>query len=208
MSIPVFIDIERRTQDMGRIVVSTNMTLDGTSQDPTGEEGTDHGGWFLRISGQDRDAWEAVLFEEAKNISAYLIGGRSYEWFAQRWVPRQGKTADLLNGLPKHVVRGHEGRTDWGPTTVIDGDLASAVAQLKTDIDGDIAVYASYQLLHALLELGVVDEVRVTLFPHVAGGGGRLFRDLTHPVRLDLTEVKHVGDQLVRLAYDVEVPVT
>lgn len=190
---------------MGRIVVSTNMTLDGTSQDPTGEEGTDHGGWFLGISGPDRDAWQAVLLEEAKTVSAYLIGGRSYEWFAQRWVPRQGEMADLMNGLPKHVVRTHEGRTDWGPTTVVDGDLSSAVARLKADVDGDIAVYASYELLQALLELGVVDEVRVIVFPHVAGGGGRLFWDLTSAVRLHLTQVQPIGHQLVRLAYDVEV---
>jgi dihydrofolate reductase len=193
---------------MGRVMISTNMTLDGTTQDPTGEEGSQRGGWFLRISGTDRDAWDAVLREESQHSSAYLIGGRSYEWFAKRWATRGGEIADLLNGLPKFVVRTHKGRTDWGPTTVVAGDLATEVARLKGEIYGDIVVYASYELLHALLEQSLVDEVRVIVFPHVAGGGGRLFKDLAKPVRLHLTNAKPVGDQLVRLIYDVvESPV-
>jgi dihydrofolate reductase len=193
---------------MGRVVISTNMTLDGTTRDPTGEEGSQRGGWFLRITGDDRDAWDAVLMKESEHSSAYLIGGRSYEWFAKRWVPRRDEMADLVNGVPKYVVRTHEGRTDWGPTTVVDGNLATAVTRLKAEIDGDIVVYASYELLHALLELGLVDEVRVIVFPHVAGGGGRLFKDLANPVRLHLTKVEPVGDQLVHLVYDVESPIT
>lgn len=188
---------------MGRIVISTNLTLDGTSQDPTGEEGSKQGGWFLGISGTDRDAWEAVLLAEAKELSAYLIGGRSYEWFAKRWVSRGGELADLLNGLPKYVVRSHEGRTDWGPTTVLSGDLAASVAGLKESVAGEIAVYASYELVQSLLELGMVDEVRLVVFPQVAGGGGRLFRELGDSVGLDLTRVEQVGSHLVRLCYDV-----
>jgi dihydrofolate reductase len=188
---------------MGRIVISTNLTLDGTTQDPTGEEGTEPGGWFLQISGEDRSAWEAILLDETKNVSAYLIGGRSYEWFARRWVPRKGEMADLLNGKPKYVVRTHEGRTDWGPTTVIVGDLGTAVAGLKSSIDGEIAVIASFELVQSLLELGLVDEVRVNVFPQVAGGGGRLFRDLSSSLGLELTRVERVGEQLVHLCYDV-----
>jgi dihydrofolate reductase len=188
---------------MGSIVISTNLTLDGTSQDPTGEEGTEHGGWFLSISGEDRSAWEALLLDETKNLSAYLIGGRSYEWFAQRWVSRKGELADLLNGKPKHVVRSQAGRTDWGPTTVIAGDLGTAVADLKASIDGEIVVYASFELVQSLLELGLVDEVRVFVFPQVAGGGGRLFRDLSSSLDLELTRVEQVGEQLVHLCYDV-----
>ena len=67
-------DHRPQESDMGRIVISTNLTLDGTSDDPTGEEGTTRGGWFGAISGEDREAWEAVLLAEARNLSAYLIG--------------------------------------------------------------------------------------------------------------------------------------
>ena len=62
---------------MGRIVVSTNVTLDGISQDPTGEEGFEHGGWFLRISEADRAAWAQAELEEALHAAALLLGGRS-----------------------------------------------------------------------------------------------------------------------------------
>ena len=188
---------------MGRIIISTNLTLDGTSDDPTGEEGSTRGGWFLGISGADREAWEAVLLAEARNLSAYLIGGRSYEWFAQRWVSRHGELADLLNGLPKYVVRSRAGRTDWGPTTDLAGDLAAAVADLKRSVDGEIGVYASAQLVQSLLELGLVDEVRLIVFPQLAGGGGKLFRGSSGTVGLDLTRVEQVGSHLVQLCYDV-----
>ena len=191
---------------MGRIVISTNLTLHGTSDDPTGEDGTTRGGWFGAISGEDRDAWEAVLLAEARNLSAYLIGARSYEWFAQRWVSRPGELADLLNALPKHVVRTRRGRTDWGPTTDVTGDLAVSVAELKRSVDGEIAVYGSAQLVQALLELGLVDELRLVVFPQLAGGGGRLFRGTSAPVGLDLTRVEQVGAHLVQLCYDVRPP--
>jgi dihydrofolate reductase len=189
---------------MGRIVVSTNVTLDGISQDPTGEEGFEHGGWFLKMSEADRAAWAEAELVEVRQAAALLLGGRSYEWFAPRWVGREGEMGERLTALPKYVVRSHEGRSDWGPTTVVDGDVAEAVARLKDDTDGDVLVYASYELVHALLESGLVDAVHVIVFPHVLGSGGRLFHDLTRAVPLHLTGVERVGAELVRLAYDVE----
>ncbi|HYS39154.1 MAG TPA: hypothetical protein VEO01_26350 [Pseudonocardiaceae bacterium] len=75
---------------MGRIVISTNSTIDGISQDPTGEEGFEFGGWFTRIADTDREAWAKAEFEEALDTAAILVGGRSYEWFAERWVGRPG----------------------------------------------------------------------------------------------------------------------
>ena len=186
---------------MGRIVVSTNVTLDGISQDPTGEEGFEHGGWFLKSAELDRAAWAEVELEEARHASALLLGGRSYEWFAPRWVGREGEMGERLAALPKYVVRSREGRSDWGPTTVLDD--VEAVAKLKVDVSGDILVYASYELVHALLEDGLVDAVHVIVFPHALGSGGRLFHDLTRSVPLHLTAVEQVGQELVRLSYDV-----
>ncbi|MER7559516.1 dihydrofolate reductase family protein [Nocardioides sp. NPDC126508] len=188
---------------MGRIIISTNVTLDGVSQDPTGEEKSDVGGWFLEISGSDRDAWAALEHEEAKNTAAYLLGARSYEWFASRWVGRQDAWATLLNGTPKYVVRSGAGRSDWGPTTALDGEVGAAVRDLKARIDGDIVVYASYQLVEALLAEGMVDEIRLVVFPSVNGGGGRLFDSAR--ARLSLREARPLGTSLVYLNYDVEV---
>jgi dihydrofolate reductase len=192
-----------RRADMGRIVVSTNMTLDGISQDPTGEEGFKFGGWFVRISDEDRDAWAKAEFEEALGTEAYLLGGRSYEWFAQRWVGRDGAWAEHMQSVPKYVVRSTPGRSDWGPTTVLEGDVLDEVSKLRQTVAGDIVVYASYQLVHALLEHDLVDEVRLIVFPCVVGSGGRLFPELTDSMALRLCNVETVGEGLVRLAYQL-----
>lgn len=188
---------------MGRIVVSTNVSLDGISQDPTGEEGFKFGGWFVQISDEDRAAWASTELEEALGTDAYLLGGRSYEWFAQRWVGRDGAWAERMQSLPKYVVRSTPGRSDWGPTTVIEGDVLDEVSKLKQTVAGDIVVYASYQLVHALLEHDLVDEVRLIVFPRVVGSGGRVFPDLNHGKALRLSNVETVGEGLVRLTYQL-----
>ena len=105
---------------MGRFVVSANVTLDGIGQDPTGEEGFKLGGRFQMTDG-DCEAWAKTEYNEALCADAYLLGGRTYEWFAQRWVEREGAWARRLRELPKYVVRSTGGRSDWGPTTVLRG---------------------------------------------------------------------------------------
>jgi dihydrofolate reductase len=192
-----------RRAEMGRIVVSTNMTLDGISQDPTGEEGFKFGGWFVQISDEDREAWAKTEFEEALGTEAYLLGGRSYEWFAQRWVGRDGGWAERMESLPKYVVRSTPGRSDWGPTTVLEGDVLDEVSKLRQTLAGDIVVYASYQLVHALLEHDLVDEVRLIVFPRLVGSGGRIFPELTDSKALRLSNVETVGEGLVRVTYQL-----
>jgi len=186
---------------MGRIVVSTNATIDGISQDPTGEEDFEFGGWFTRIPDTDREAWAKAEYDEALGTAAILVGGRSYEWFAERWVGRPGDWAARLNGLHKYVVRTTAGRSDWGPTTEVVGDIPKQIAHLKQRIDGDIVVYASYQLVRTMMEHDLVDEVRLIIFPHVVGSGGRVFTDLTGPKAMRLHDVGTVGESLVRLTY-------
>lgn len=190
---------------MGHIVMSTNMTLDGVTEDPAGNEGTERGGWAFQVSDEDWTAWNKVVHDEARGVAAYLLGARSYEWFAARWVGRDGDQADLFSAKHKYVVRTSEGRSDWGPTTVLAGDVVDEVAKLKERTDGDIVIYASYQLARTLLDARLVDEIRVFVFPRVAGGGGRLFLDLQRSTALQLVGVDQVGDELVRLRYDVDV---
>jgi dihydrofolate reductase len=186
---------------MGRIVISTNSTIDGISQDPTGEEGFEFGGWFTRIAETDREAWAKAEYEETLDTAAILVGGRTYEWFAKKWVGRPGDWADRLNALHKYVVRTTAGRSDWGPTTELIGDIATEIAHLKQSIDGDIVVYASYQLVRSLMEHDLVDEVRLIIFPHVVGSGGRVFTELTSSKAMRLNDVGTVGEGLVRLTY-------
>lgn len=89
---------------MGKIVISTNVSLDGVVQDPDGKEGFRFGGWFNKAAEKDREAWAEVEFEEALHTDALLLGRRSDEWFATRWISRPGEWAERLNGLPKYVV--------------------------------------------------------------------------------------------------------
>src|ERR1017187_5771221 len=158
---------------MGKIVISENVSLDGVIQDPTGEEGFRLGGWFGQIGDKDREAWAQVELDEALGAEALLLGRRSYEFFAAQWPSRSGEWADRLNGLPKYVVSSTLEDLDWNNSTVLDGDVANEVSKLKQEISGDIVVYASFQLVHTLMEHDLVDELRLMIYPFVLGAGER-----------------------------------
>jgi RibD C-terminal domain len=132
---------------MGKIVISTNVSLDGVVQDPDGKEGFRLGGWFGQFGGKDLEHWAKMEFEEALGTEALLLGRRSDEWFAERWLSRSDEWADRLNSLPKYVVSSSLDRARWSNATVLDGDVVGEVSKLKQELDGEIVVYASYQLV-------------------------------------------------------------
>src|SRR5213593_3061265 len=135
---------------MGRIVVSDNVSLDGVIQDPAGDEGFRVGGWVGRI--MDRKELAKVTLDEALGTQALLLGRRSYEWFAARWPSRSGELADRINSLSKYVVSATLEKPDWKNSTVLKGDVVNEVSRLKHKIDGEIVVWASFQLVHTLME--------------------------------------------------------
>ena len=187
---------------MGKIVVSENVSLDGVTQDPTGEEGFRHGGWFGRIGDKDREAWAKVETDEALGAEALLLGRRSDEWFAARWVSRTGEWADRLNGLPKYVVSSTPEEPSWANATVLTGDVADEVSKLKQELDGDIVVYASTRLVRTLMEHDLVDELRLTVYPVVLGAGERLFGETSDSRPLRLVSTQTIGDGLAFLTYE------
>jgi len=188
---------------MGRIVLSgpQNVTLDGVVQDPDGAEGFERGGWFKEFGGADLDEWNVVALEEALAAEAWLLGRRSYEFFGSRWRPRTGALADRLNSLPKYVVSSTLTDPDWGDTRVLAGDVATDVAKLKEEIDGDIVVPGSYRLGRELFQHDLVDELRLVVFPVVLGAGERFFEPATARRPLRLTGIRPIGEQLVLLTY-------
>jgi dihydrofolate reductase len=188
---------------MGRIVISENVSLDGVVQDPTGEEGFRLGGWFGQVGEKDRAAWARVELEEALGAEALLLGRRSDEWFAARWLSRSGEWADRLNSLPKYVVSSTADAPKWTNATVLHGDVVSEVSKLKQEIDGQIVVYASAQLVHTLMEHDLVDELRLTLYPSVLGAGERLFDQISDQKQVRLIDARIVGDGLAFLTYEV-----
>src|SRR5207247_7302202 len=116
-----------------------------------------------------------LALDEALGAEAWLLGRRSYEWFAARWPSRSGELADRLNSLPKYVVSSTLNEPTWNNSTVLKGDVVHEVSKLKQELDGEIVLPASFQLVRTLLQHDMVDELRLKLFPVVLGGGERLF---------------------------------
>jgi dihydrofolate reductase len=188
---------------MGKIVISTNVSLDGVVQDPDGEEGFSRGNWFVQYMGNDREEWAKILYAEAIGAEALLLGRRSDEWFGVRWASRPGEWADRLNSLPKYVVSATLQDPKWTNVTVLKGDVIDEVTRLKQELDGDIVAYASYQLGRALIEHDLVDELRLFVFPVVVGAGERLFGETTGAKPFRLTGSQTVGDGLVFVTYEL-----
>ena len=188
---------------MGKIVVATNVSLDGVVQDPDGQEGFAHGGWFGQFGGKDLEGWAKAETEEALHSEAILLGPKSDEWFASRWLGRTGEWADRLDSLPKYVVSSTLVEPKWSNATVLKGDVATEVSKLKQGIEGDILVYASYHLVRTLMAHALVDEFRLFIFPVVLGSGARLFGETGDKTPLRLLNTQTIGDGLPLLTYEV-----
>jgi dihydrofolate reductase len=188
---------------MGKIVISTNVSLDGVVQDPDGKEGFRVGGWFAQFGGKDLEEWGKVSLEEALRAEALLLGRRSDEWFAARWTSRSGEWADRLNSLPKYVVSTTLEDPKWSNSTVLKGDVVDEVSKLKQELDGEILIYASYQLGRTLIEHDLVDELRLVVFPVVLGAGERLFAETSEKKPMRLLDTKTIGDNLAFLTYEM-----
>jgi dihydrofolate reductase len=188
---------------MGKIVISENISLDGVGQDPTGEEGFRHGGWAVQVGDTDRQAWAKVELEEALGTEALLLGRRSYEYFAARFPSRSGEWADRLNSIPKLVVSSTLHDPKWNNATVLKGDVVNEVSKLKQELDGEIVVYASRQLVPTLMEHDLVDELRLFLYPVVLGAGERLFGETSDKKPMRLVAARTVGDNLAYVTYEV-----
>jgi dihydrofolate reductase len=190
---------------MGRIVMSgpQNVSLDGVVQDPDGQEGFGLGGWFVEFGGKDLEEWSKLALEEALSAEAWLLGRRSYEFFASRWQPRSGELADRLNSMPKYVVSSTLEAPEWNNTTVLEGDVVTAVSTLKQELDGAIVIPASHQLGRTLIAHDLVDELRLVVFPVVLGAGARFFGETGGQKPMRLLDARRIGDGLVSLAYEL-----
>src|SRR5918995_1429107 len=188
-----------RGTEMGKIVVSDNVSLDGVIQDPAGDEGFRRGGWVGLI--KDRPELSRLALDEALGAEALLLGRRSYEWFAARWPSRSGELADRLNNMPKYVVSSTFEDPDWNNSTVLKGDVVDEVSKLKQELDGEIVVAASFRLLHTLIEHDLVDELRLKIFPVVLGAGERLFGETSDKKPMRLVDTKTIDGDVAYLSY-------
>jgi dihydrofolate reductase len=193
----------KRRSEMGKIVISENVTLDGVVQDPTGEEGFRHGGWFAQVGSNDREGFYKAALDEVLRAEALLVGRRSYEFLAARWPSRTGELADRMNSIPKYVVSSTLEDPGWNNSTVVKGDAVNEVSKLKERLNGEIVVPASLQLVRTLIEKDLVDELRLMVYPFVLGAGERLFGETSDKVPLRLVASRTVGDSLPYVTYQV-----
>jgi dihydrofolate reductase len=189
-----------RGNRMGRIVISENVSLDGVIEDPAGDEGFRLGGWVGLI--KDRPGANKLALDEALGAEALLLGRRSYEWFAARWPSRSGELADRLNSMPKYVVSATLEDPDWSNSTVLKGDAVDEVSKLKQELNGEIVVPASFQLLRMLLEHDLVDELRLKIYPVVLGAGERLFGETSDKKPMRLVDTNTIDGDVVYITYE------
>jgi len=185
---------------MGRIVVTEFVSLDGVMEDPGGAEDFKHGGWSFEFSRGDEG--DQFKLDETMQSEALLLGRKTYEGFADAWPERDGEFADKFNGMPKYVVSSTLRDPSWGNTTVLDGDLPTAIAKVREQTSGDVVVHGSAQLVQGLLANDLVDELRLMVFPVVLGSGKRLFGETDDKKPLRLSDSRVVGDGVAIMVYE------
>jgi dihydrofolate reductase len=185
---------------VGRIVITEFVSLDGVMEAPGGGEDFRHAGWTFEIDrGQEGDKFK---LEETLEAEALLLGRVTYERFAAAWPSREGEFADKFNSMPKYVVSSTLKEPEWNNSTVLEGDVVEEVSKLRRELDGDIVVHGSAQLVQTLLEHDLVDELRLMVFPVVLGTGKRLFGNTSDKKRLRLADSKMVGEGIAILIYE------
>ena len=180
-------------------MVSEFLTLDGVMEDPGGAEGFARGGCALQFNrGPEGDKFK---LDELMNAEALLLGRLTYEGFAEAWPSRVGEFADKMNGMPKHVVSTTLKQAAWNNSSLIKANVAQELEKLKTRPGGDILVAGSGQLVHTLIQHGLVDEYRLMVFPIILGEGKRLFKDGADKLPLRLVEAQPVGEGVLTLIF-------
>jgi len=173
-------------------VLFRSITLDGVVEDPGGAESFDRGGWAFQFErGAEGDKFK---LDEAMESDALLLGRVTYEGFAAAWPSREGEFADKFNSMPKYVVSSTLSEPEWSNTVVIGLD---EVEGLKERHAQDVVVHGSAQLVQALLERGLVDELRLMVFPVLLGEGKRLFADGADLRAFELVESRPTGEVVI-----------
>jgi dihydrofolate reductase len=166
-------------------------------------EGFGRGGWVGRIGERGREEAAKVLLDEALAAEAELFGRRTYEFLAARWPSRSGEFADRFNDMPKYVVSSSLTDPEWHNSTVLSVDVVQEVSRLKEELDGEIIVAGSIQLVRTLMANDLVDELRLMIYPVLLGAGECLFGEPSDQRPVRLIETRTVDD-LAYLTYEVE----
>jgi dihydrofolate reductase len=187
-----------------KLKVSTFVTLDGVMQAPGGPDedrsgGFTHGGWS---AGYWDDQMGQIMGEFMGRPFELVLGRKTYEIFAAYWPHSTEPGADVLNSARKHVASRTLRSVDWNNSTLINGDVARYVSELKKQSGPEIQVHGSGNLIQTLLKNDLVDEFHVWTFPVVLGSGKRLFADGAAPAGLKVDAVKTSTTGVVIAIYE------
>lgn len=151
---------------MGKIIESTLVTLDGVIEDPANWVGD-----YL-----DESFQEAAL-ERLRQTEAMLMGRRTYDLLRRDWANQSGAFAERMNGIRKYVFSSTLETVAWNNAVIVEGSVSHEAARLKQEVPGDLAIYGHGQLSQTLLRDGLIDEIRLSIFPVLVGSGKLLFRE-------------------------------
>jgi dihydrofolate reductase len=184
-----------------KLTTMTQVTVDGVMQGPGGPEedrsgGFERGGWAMPYFDEETAALIGQVYQRA---DAFLFGRRTYELFAGYWGAQERARAALedpgnhqiaaaLNTKPKYVASTTLTDPQWADTTVLSGDVAASIGELKAKPGGELQVHGSGTLIRWLLANDLVDEINLLIVPVVVGQGARLFPEAGPDIALDLVE--------------------
>jgi dihydrofolate reductase len=191
---------------MGKLVVTTFVTLDGVMQAPGGPDedrsgGFEHGGWVVPHFDEETGAFMGEVFERA---GSFLLGRKTYDIFIRHWphvTDKDDPIASRLNALPKYVASRTLENPEWQGSQVI-RDVPAEVAVLKEQPGGELQVHGSGDLIQTLIEHDLVDAYNVLTFPVVLGTGKRLFPEGVTPGAVRLTDSRTTGTGVLISSYE------
>jgi dihydrofolate reductase len=190
-----------------KLTTITNVSVDGVVQGLGGADedrrgGFERGGWALPLFDNDAESFLSGIYERA---DAFLFGRWTYEVFANSWGTikemRQRPIGVALNSRPKYVASSTVIDPQWADTTVLSGDLAAAISELKAKPGGELQVHGGGVLIRWLLDNDLVDEIALFTYPVVVGQGTRLFPDAGPDIALDLVDSRAFSKGITTQVY-------
>jgi len=190
-----------------KLTTMTQVTVDGVMQgngpaDVDRGNGFERGGWAMGAGDNQTRAWITQTYQRA---GAFLFGRRTYELFAGSWGAIEQMRAHpigvALKQTPKYVASTTLTGAEWADTTVLSGDLAAAIGELKAKPGGELQVHGSGTLIRWLLENDLVDEMTLLIVPVVLGQGTRLFPDTGADTALDLLDSRTTSNGVTLQVY-------
>lgn len=193
-----------------KLTTITNVSVDGVMQGLGGQDEDrrgefTRGGWALPLFDEQTEAFLGQIYERA---GAFLFGRKTYEIFANSWgtgawgaEQGQNPISVALNTRPKYVVSRTLANPTWAETTVLSGDVAAAISDLRAQPGGELQVHGSGSLVRWLLDHDLVDEITLLTYPVVVGQGTRLFPESGRDSALELAESRATPGGVIIHAY-------